>query len=139
MADLDLTRGPEDYGFGLLEHRRNAFEAYLELLLMDRAWGKVPEAYAVGRVGKWRVEDWIESWTKRRCIHAALERLYDHLLTHLEDRTSRWVLETEALFVSDGMINFLIKERLPSALDLLQDLGLSMQEHLDQRAKSEKI
>ena len=139
MADLDLTSSPEDYWLGLLEHRRNAFEAYLELLLTGRAWRKVPKAYALGQAGRWKIEEWVESWTKRRCMHAPLERLHDHLLTHLEDRSSRWVLETEALFVSDGMIDFLIKERLPSALDILQGLGLRMQEHLDQRDESTKI
>lgn len=139
MADLDLARGTDTYGFGSQRDRRNAFEAYLELLLMSRAWGKVPVAYAPGQAHRWRLEELIESWTQRKCMHAPLERLYDQLLTHLEDRTSRWVLETEALFVSDGMINFLIRERLPSALDLLQGLGLSMQEHLDQRSVSEKI
>ena len=84
MAEQDLTRGPEDNGVD--SARRNAFEAYLELLLMDRAWVKMPKAYAGGQAGRWRVEEWVESWTKRRCMHAPLERLYDHLMTHIEDR-----------------------------------------------------
>ena len=128
LADPDLTEILDDPGhLGVYGDRREAFEAYLHLLLTDQAWSSVPRTYAVGRVHMWRLEAWIVSWEERKCMNAPLERLYHHLLTHIEDRSSRWVLETEALFLSDRMINMLIRERLPSALDILLRLGLSMQ------------
>ena len=129
LADPDLTEAPEDPGhLGVYRDRREAFEAYLHLLLTDQAWSSVPKAYAGGRVSMWRLEAWILSWEERKCMNAPLERLYHHLLTHIENRSSRWVLETEALFLSDRIIDLLIRERLPSALDILLRLRPSMQE-----------
>lgn len=136
MVDQDLTQTPE-FPLRPDPFRRNtAFTVYLKHLLTGRPWQKAAEGYVFGRVNKWDLELWIKDWTATKSMHAPLERLYEHLKTHTTNRSPQWVIDTAAVFLSDGMINLLIKERLPAALDILQRLGLSMQARLEQQQKS---
>jgi hypothetical protein len=139
MVNQDLIQTP-DFPLHPDDFRRNsAFTAYLKHLLTGRPWRQAAANYAAGRANSWNLKLWIKDWTKNKSMHVALERLYDHLNTHSTNRSLQWVLDTEAVFLSDGMINLLIQERLPSALNILQRLGLSMQARLDQQQKSPEV